>query len=95
MTNFSNLTTMSLYEFAEWLDENGMWDNSPWLLWFDKTYCQRCDSIKGFVPEFNKECKCAYCEAYANCRFFPNMDHVPDCKETITMWLKAEVENDV
>lgn len=92
MTNFLNLQTMSVTELAEWLNENGLWDNSPWMLWFDKTYCQRCDSVKGFMPELNKECECAYCEAYANCRFFTNMDHVPDCKEIIMMWLKAEVE---
>ena len=92
MTNFKKLQSMSIHELAEWLDENGMYDNSPWVLWWDKTYCQQCEPIVGWVSDFNRECKCAYCEAYANCRFFTNMDKVPNNKEIIEMWLNTEEE---
>ena len=36
--------------------------------------------------------ECVYCEVYGNCRFLQEMDDLPDSKETIKMWLEAEVE---
>ena len=41
MTNIEKLRTMPLDEFSLWLDENGLFDNSPWMNWFDKKYCEK------------------------------------------------------
>jgi hypothetical protein len=93
MNNFENLKSMSVEELAEWLDANGMWDNSPWSQWFDSKYCRQCESVTAYVPDFNRECDFAWCELEHKCRYFADHEDVPDCREIIKMWLEAEVEN--
>jgi hypothetical protein len=74
MTNLEKLKNMSIDALAAWLDKNGMFDNSPWLNWFAKKYCDNCESIKckyveaeeklGLLPfaRYCGEIECAYCE---------------------------------
>ena len=76
MTNFEHLKSMSIEELAEWLDEYGQFDNSPWSTWFSETYCDKCESIKckyvdaektlGFSPyifgSYSGDLECAFCE---------------------------------
>ena len=94
MTNFRKIQSMSVEELAKWLDQNGMWDNSPWSKWFDSTYCQRCESVKATVDDYfgHRECKFAYCELEKKCRYFDDYDEVPDGVEMAKLWLEAEVE---
>ncbi len=106
MTNFKRLQTMTIDELAEWLDENGMFDNSPWSEWFNKTYCDKCESIKckyvdaeeklGFTPyifgSYSGDLECAYCELEKKCRFFTDLEDIPDNKKVIEMWLIEEAE---
>jgi hypothetical protein len=108
MTNFENLKKMSLEDFAEWLDKYGQFDHSPWSESFAEKYCDNCESIKckyadaeeklGFSPfSYSGEVECAYCEladelGVKRCRFFPELEDIPDNKETIKMWLEEEVE---
>jgi len=102
-SNFERLQSMSIDELAEWLDKNGMFDNSPWLNSFNEKYCEKCESIKckyadaeeklGVSPfSYSGEVDCAYCELENKCRFFPELNDVPDNKEMIKMWLKEEAE---
>lgn len=107
-TNFERLHSMTIDELAEWLDENGMFDNSPWLNSFNEKYCERCESIKckyadaeeklEFSPLFpSGEIECAYCEladenGVKRCRFFPDLDYVPGNIEMIKMWLEEDAE---
>jgi hypothetical protein len=98
---------MSIDELADWLDKNGMFDNSPWLNSFNKKYCDKCESIEcsyvdakeklGLTPFCNETFECAYCEledenGIKRCRFFPNMDDVSSNVEMIKMWLEEEAE---
>lgn len=92
MNNFENLKSMSVEELTEWLDKNGMWDNSPWSLWFDQKYCKNCEEIMCKSPDDSLHSYCSYCEIYDKCRFFDEMEDVPDCKDIIKMWLESEVE---
>ena len=106
MTNLEKLKEMPIKELAEWLDENGMFDNSPWSNWFNENYCEKCESVKckyedaektvGFTPYlfgyYNGDLECAYCEIENKCRFFPELDDVPDNKEVIEMWLIEEAD---
>lgn len=103
MTNLEYLKSLSLKEFAEWLDEHGQFDGSPWTGWFDKNYCKKCESIKckiestniGITPLFpEREIDCAYCELEHKCKFFPELKEVPDDKTIIEMWLNKEADHD-
>ena len=95
MTNFEKLQSLDIEQFAEWLDKNGMWDNSPWSKWFDLKYCQQCESVKATVKDYfgTRECDFAWCELEHKCRYFADNEEIPDCKEIIKMWLEAEVED--
>ena len=102
MNNFEKLKSMSLEELAEWLDKNCMFDHSPWMEDFNDKYCANCESVMckyedadkvlGLKPLYDYDVECAYCEIYGKCRYFLDMDDVPDGKEMVKLWLKAEVE---
>ncbi len=103
MTNLEHKQSMSLEDFAEWLDEHGQFDDSPWLNWFTEKYCTGCESIKckykdveqlfGFDPDSgNREMECSYCEVYGKCKFFEKINDIPNNLEIIKMWLKEEVD---
>ena len=92
VNNLKKLQSMSIEELAEWLDANGMWDSSPWSKWFDSTYCQQCESVKAYVPDWDRECEFAWCELEHKCRYFPDMDDVLDCKDIIKLWLESEAD---
>ena len=101
-TNFQQLQSMSIDELAKWLDRNGIIDNSPWLEHFNNKYCANCESVMckyedaervvGFKPLYDNEIECAYCEVHNTCRFFPGCSSVVDNKDTIRLWLEAEVK---
>ena len=102
MNNFEKLKSMRIDELAEWLDQNGIIDNSPWLDDFNERYCAKCESVMckyedaesvvGFKPcFFDDDIECAYCEVYKKCRFFEDMDDVPNGKEIVKLWLESEV----
>ena len=93
ITWFEKIKLMDIEEFSEWLDENGQFDGSPWSAWWDKTYCKNCESIMCRYEGSEREFPCAWCEINDNkCKFFPDMDDVPDSKEIIKMWLESVVE---
>ncbi len=107
MTNLEKIKDMDIDTLAAWLDENGMFDGSPWLNLFNEKYCEKCESIEcsyvdakeklGLTPFYDESFECAYCEladenGVKRCRFFPGLDDVPDNKEMIKMWLNEEAE---
>lgn len=103
MTIYDKFINSSKEALAEWLDEHGMFDDSPWMKWFDNNYCQKCESeiIKradsklklGFELKYVSQTECSYCEVYKHCRFFPDKKEVPSNKEIIEMWLSLEVKD--
>lgn len=100
MTRYEQLTSMSLEEFANWIDESCQLDNSPWMNWFDESYCMHCESVTipkeetleklGFELMYGDSTHCAYCEVNDHCKFFPDRNAL-DNKEVITMWLKEKI----
>lgn len=105
MTNFKRLQTMTVDQLAAWLDKNGIFDGSPWNDWFNKRFCESCESIElkyedsktilGIEPlSLDLTSECSYCECYDHCRFFPSLKEIPSNKEIIEMWLLEEVENE-
>ena len=100
MSNIEELQSMSLEKFAEWLDEYGQFDNSPWMKWFNEKYCNKCEAIKCEVNQqfgandlfIKQEVECSYCELEKKCRFFTDFNNVPSNIDIIKMWLIEEVE---
>lgn len=89
MTVFDNIKNLNIDEFVDWLDENILCDNAPWWKHFDDNYCSKC------IAEIdNRNHKCGYCELNGKCRYFQDLDNIPDRKQIIKMWLASEfVEN--
>lgn len=100
VNNFTHLQSLPLDEFAEWLDKYCQFDNSPWITWFDETYCSKCESVEIPADEakskldlnsfYGRPIKCAYCEVHKNCKYFPDMEESPSNIDIIKLWLKQE-----
>lgn len=87
MNNFKNFQSMTIDELADWLDEYGDFDNAPWNTWWDKNYCSQCEPVDaGWTKDY------AWCECNGKCRYFQDMDEVPDHKQVIKMWLEIEAD---
>jgi hypothetical protein len=95
MNNFEKLKSMSAEALAEWLNKYVSYNDAPWSDWFDQKYCKKCEDIICKSPDDSRHSVCAYCEIYDNCRFFPEIDDVPNSLETVKMWLESEVEDNV
>ena len=91
MTNFEKLKSMNEEEISEFLDSIASIDDSPWIVWFNKRYCENCETIRGYslIPDVYDDF--AYCEVNGNCRYFQDKDDIPDNKEMIELWLASEV----
>lgn len=95
MNNFEKIKSMDIDELMIYLDANVPQDDAVWWKWFDKTYCDKCESEIIYVDDMygpNTKHKCAYCEVHNECRFFPGCSFVVDNKDAIKLWLEAEVE---
>ena len=92
MNNFEKLKSMSVEELSKWIDTHGQFDNGPWITWFDQKCCKNCEDIKCKYEDGEREFPCSYCELNGNCKFFPDLDEVPDNKMIIKMWLETEIE---
>ena len=90
MTRFEKIKQMNIDEFAKWLDDHGEFDGSPWLNWWNDTYCKKCDPVIGRYEDSNKDMEFSWCELNDGCRFFPEMNKVPDMKQIIKMWLESD-----
>ena len=85
MTVFEKFKSKNIDELAEWLDEYCMFDDAPWIHWWDKNYCNNCDGIWDDINCY------AWCELNDDkCKFFQDMDYMPDNKQIIKMWLESE-----
>ena len=105
MTKFESIKSKNIDEFAEWLDKHGQYEGSAWCEWFDKNYCQKCEMITISRKEYARivgwncsdyygDIECGYCEVHKKCRFFEDMDKVPDNTEIIKMWLETEAKDE-
>ena len=94
MKVFDEIKSKDIDEFAEWLDkECGWFEGAPWSEYFDNTYCKNCEGVKVYAEYLNRDVEYGWCELYGKCKFFENLDKVPDNKQMIKMWLELEVED--
>ena len=94
MTQFEKFKNMDTEQFADWLDEYGMFDGSPWMEWFDRRYCNNCKPVMCHSADDSREFAFAWCEIYDKCKYFPESYEQPDNKEVIKMWLESEVDGE-
>ena len=101
MTNFEKIKSLSVEEFAGWIDTTlPFGGDEPWNKWFDEEYCKKCETIKAFPnvfynpysPYSPKEIDCSFCELNGYCRFFPYGGAAIETRDIIEMWLNREVE---
>ena len=83
---FEEINAMNIDEFAEWFSKNCSHDTDPCITWWNDTYCKNC----GDSDDSNVEFKYSWCELNGNCKFFQNMDHVPNPVEMVKLWLESE-----
>lgn len=98
MTNFEMIKSKNIDEFIELFSEHFRYDNAPWWKYFDDNYCRGCKPVTTLVESTNreidedKEMEYAWCELNHKCKFFQEMDEIPDEKQIIKMWLLSECE---
>lgn len=80
-------------EFIEWIDKYCIFDDAPWMIWFDETYCKKCKSvvINKERTGYCSDMECSWCELNNKCKFFLELKNTPDNKQIIKMWLEREV----
>lgn len=92
MVVFDNLKSKNIDELAKWLDKHCYHDSAPWMIWFDKNYCKRCEGIPN---ESFPWVEYAYCEVHKKCKFFPEMQEAPSCEQIVRLWLESEDEDGI
>lgn len=90
MKVIDKLKSKTIDEFIDWLDEYCDFENAPWVQWWDTSYCKKCPLVIGKYEDSDRELKFAWCELHDKCKFFPDMNEVPDNKQIIKMWLESE-----
>lgn len=93
MTIFESIKSKNIDELAEWLDEYGLYDGSPWIDWWDKKYCCKCIPELKHNEIFGNEDEYGWCELHKKCKYFQDMDNIPNNKQIIKMWLENEDYN--
>lgn len=103
-TNYELLVSKSKEELASFLSENVQYDDTPWEKWFNRNYCKKCEPITLPMREYYtifgcssyaETMTCAYCELKGKCKFFPDMNDIPDTYNTILMWLEDKTEEEI
>lgn len=90
-TVFDKFKSMSVNELTDWLNQYSQLDSMPWVEWWNENYCSKCDAVTAFVPDYGRELDFPWCELNDKCKFFQDLDDVPDDKMIIKMWLESEV----
>ena len=89
---YINEQVKDIDKFVDWLDKYWTTYDSPWIKWWDDNYCKKCESEETYVAGFNRECNVAWCELNKGCKFFKEIQAIPNDKQIIKMWLKSECE---
>lgn len=94
MNKFEKFKSMDIDELIDWLDKNGAFDDSPWIRWWDMTYCKGCEPevVSKEGTDYYHNMECGWCELHGKCRYFQELDNMPDNKQIIKMWLELECD---
>ena len=93
MTVFEKIKAMDIDEFAQWFDKHCANDTDQCIDWWNKTYCENCEPeiVKCINPDtYITDMECAWCELHDKCKFFQNIDGMPDSLQITKLWLESE-----
>ena len=91
MNNYERIRAMTINDMAEFFDDKWSYDYDPAIEWWDDTYCSKCESVKRYVDVVDREMDFAWCEVNGVCKYFPELDEVPNRKRIMKLWLESEV----
>lgn len=92
MTVFNDINSMNIDNFAEWFDKHCAHDDDPAITWWNDTYCKNCEPVIGRYEDSNVNMEFSWCEIYGKCKFFQDLDSVPDTLQMTKLWLESEVD---
>ena len=91
MNNFEYIKSMNIDELAAWLDKQFEWFyDSPWEEWWSKNYCNKCESE--IVKIEGRKVPVGWCELHDKCKYFQELDGIPDSKQVCKIWLEKEYD---
>lgn len=85
MKVFDALNSKNVDELAKWFNDNFNLDYAPWVNWWDKNHCDKCESI------FKDYMEWAWCEINGKCKFYKELDSIPNNEQMIKLWLESEI----
>lgn len=98
MNQYDYITSLNKEQLIDWLDTYADSDISPWRRWFDENYCSKCEPIKcsyaeceklNIKPFYKSNLICSYCEWEKKCKYFPDLEEVPNSRKMIELWLET------
>lgn len=92
LTRLDLFKSLDIDELVTWLDKYGAFDESPWMRWWDKIYCNNCEPEIVIVKDTGRKEECAWCELHDRCKFFPELEHAPNGEDIIRLWFEGEGE---
>lgn len=95
MNNYEKISSMTVDELAEYLNDRWTYDDDPSIEWWNRKYCSICEPIIEHVTmcDYETEMGFSYCELNnGKCKFFPELEEIPDSKQIMELWLEAEIE---
>lgn len=88
MTNFEFIHSMDIETFAKFLNTLGF-DGTPWVEWFNRKYCNKCEGVKAKVDYDDNEHEFSYCELEHKCHYVDD-DSWEDPLTNVLNWLKDD-----
>lgn len=81
---------MDIDEFAEWFDKYCSHDSDPCVDWWNNAYCSNCKPVIGRYPDSSIDMEFSWCELNNKCRFFQDVNEIPDALQMTKLWLKSK-----
>lgn len=91
MTVYEKIMSMTIDEFAEWFDKYCTYDDDLCINWWNDNYCRKCEPEIGHYKGSDREIEFSWCELHNKCRFFQDMDSMPNRLQTVKLWLESRV----
>lgn len=66
LSNYGRIMRMDIYELAQFLDSITDYEGTPWAEWFEKTFCDKCKTIKTKEEEYTP-CDLNYDDSFCAC----------------------------